>query len=110
MVTICTGASIAAWAGILNGRNATTNKIRFHNIAAERPQVNWIRKARWVVDGNIWTSSGIAAGIDTILAFIEAMYGRESAVRTATIMEYEWHEDSTDDPFALSDKVKMLAT
>jgi transcriptional regulator GlxA family with amidase domain len=105
LVTVCSGSSVAARAGILDGKKATTNKMRFQSIAAERPQVNWVRKARWVVDGNIWTSSGVSAGIDTILAFIEAMYGRESAVTTARIMEYAWHDDATNDPFALPDKV-----
>lgn len=99
VVTICTGSGVIARAGILDGRKATTNKIRFESMEALRPQVEWVRKARWVVDGNIWTSSGISAGIDVTLAFIEKHYGREVALEIAKNLEYEWHEDADRDPF-----------
>ncbi|KAK2742282.1 hypothetical protein FQN55_007951 [Onygenales sp. PD_40] len=109
LLTVCTGSYVAARAGVLDGKNATTNKMRFDGVAKETPKVNWIRRARWVVDGNIWTSSGISAGIDEMLAFVEAMYGRELALHIATEMEYQWHEDSTFDPFAESELVKKYA-
>lgn len=99
VVTICTGSAVLARTGVLDGRRATTNKIRFESTAASRPQVEWVRKARWVVDGNVWTSSGISAGIDVTLAFIQEHYGRETALETARVLEYEWHEDADRDPF-----------
>ena len=52
------------------------------------------------MDGNIWTSSGISAGIDLTTAFLEAIYGNETAMTIANTMEYERHTNSTDDPFA----------
>ena len=30
--------------------------------AATDKSINWVPRARWVVDGNIWSSSGITAG------------------------------------------------
>lgn len=99
VVTICTGSGVVARAGILDGKKATTNKIRFEFTEALRPQVNWVRQARWVVDGNIWTSSGISAGIDVTLAFIEKHYGRDLALEIAKYLEYEWHQDADRDPF-----------
>lgn len=57
-------------------------------------------KARWVVDGNVWTSSGVSAGIDATLAFIEEVYGGEEAASIADLMEYERHTDPSWDPFA----------
>ncbi|KAJ7585642.1 hypothetical protein C8J56DRAFT_1004820 [Mycena floridula] len=62
--------------GILDGRNATTNK-----------SLAWISHARRVVDRNVWTSS---------------VYGADVALAIATRngMEYERHENSTWDPFA----------
>ena len=56
--------------------------------------------ARWVVDGNIWTSSGVSAGIDCMLAFISEVYGEDVAKGIADGMEYERHTDPTWDPFA----------
>lgn len=56
--------------------------------------MEWVRKARWVVDGNIWSSSGISEGIDVMLAFIEKHYGRKMALEIERRLEYEWHEDA----------------
>lgn len=60
LITICTGAGLAAKSGVLDGRRATTNKSAWSTITAWGPNVDWIRQARWVVDGNIWTSSGVS--------------------------------------------------
>lgn len=30
--------------------------------AATNKSIQWVPRARWVVDGNIWTSSGVTAG------------------------------------------------
>jgi transcriptional regulator GlxA family with amidase domain len=60
-----------------------------------------VRNARWVVDGNIWTSSGISAGIDMIYAFIAEQYGQEIADDTADGSEYVRNTDPQSDPFAV---------
>ncbi|WEW58051.1 hypothetical protein PRK78_003518 [Emydomyces testavorans] len=99
LFTVCTGSKIAAHAGLLDGRNATTNKHAFDEIASRYTNVNWIRKARWVIDGNIWTTSGISAGIDGMLAFLEHIYGKGKANEIAVILEYVRHEDPSSDPF-----------
>ncbi|KAJ2916916.1 hypothetical protein MD484_g3487, partial [Candolleomyces efflorescens] len=98
--TICTGSGMVARTGILDGRRATTNKNAFSRIAALRPQVQWVKRARWVVDGNIWTASGVSAGLDTIFAFIQEIYGSEVASLISAFMEYEPHSDPSWDPFA----------
>ncbi|KAM5454223.1 hypothetical protein MaudCBS49596_002236 [Microsporum audouinii] len=98
--SICTGAKVLAAAGLLDGKKATTNKRRYEDTIRPYSQVQWQRSARWVVDGNIWTSSGISSGIDAMLAFIGAVYGREFALTVAKRMEYRWVEDPADDPFA----------
>ncbi|GLB41557.1 putative protein kinase activity [Lyophyllum shimeji] len=100
LVTICNGASIAARAGVLDGRKATTNKMGWETEVAKGPQVKWVAHARWVVDGNIWTSSGVSAGLDAIFAFMAAVYGQEAAEKVANVMEYERHQDPSRDPFA----------
>jgi len=58
--TICTGAGIAAQAGVLDGKHATTNKAAWGDITPLGPKVLWVSPARWVVDGNVWTSSGVS--------------------------------------------------
>lgn len=101
-VSVCTGAGVLARAGILDGKRATTNKIRWEATIALRTEVEWVRSARWVVDGNIWTSSGVSAGIDVMLALAREVYGRSVVGEVARIVEYVWDEndDGTRDPFA----------
>jgi transcriptional regulator GlxA family with amidase domain len=67
--------------------------------------VNWVPKARWVVDEQpgkipIWTSSGVTAGMDAFLAFTRKWYGDALVQRTAKIIEYEDHKDASYDPFS----------
>ncbi len=100
LITVCTGAGLAARAGVLDGKNATTNKATWASTTALGPHVNWITHARWVVAGNIWSSSGVTAGIDVLFAWMEAVYGNATATRVANSLEYERHLNSSWDPFA----------
>jgi len=100
LITVCTGAGLAARSGILDGKRATTNKAAWKITTELGPRVNWVPHARWVTDGNIWTSAGISAGIDVIFAFIKEVYGDEIATTLANNMEYERHMDASWDPFA----------
>ena len=56
--------------------------------------------ARWVEDGNIFTSSGISAGIDVTYAWVGKVYGEEVADYLAKSLEYERWTDPHKDPFA----------
>ena len=100
MLSVCTGSALLAKAGLLDGMRATTNKMAFDWVAAQGPQVQWVKKARWVQDGSFFTSSGVSAGIDMSLAVISHLLGREKAEQTAIIAEYDWHEEPDWDPFA----------
>lgn len=100
VLTVCTGSEILARTGLLDGRRATTNKRAFNEVKASHPQVNWVAKARWVVDGNIWTSSGISAGIDLAFAWISEAFGEEIAQFVADRSEYERNTDPENDRYA----------
>jgi transcriptional regulator GlxA family with amidase domain len=100
LLTVCTGAVLAARAGVLDGKRATTNKLRFEVVSSEGRNVQWVRQARWVQDGNVWTSSGVSAGIDMTLAWIGESFGEEVAKGIADGMEYVRNRDSGNDPFA----------
>ena len=99
LIAICTGVGLVSRTGVLDGKHATTNKAAWDSVTARRPQVLWTRPARWVVDGNTWTSSGVSSGIDVTLAFIAQVYGEVAAQRVADDMEYERRLDSSWDPF-----------
>lgn len=99
VLSVCTGAELLARAGILEGRQATTNKSSFNRIKQLHPTVNWIAKARWVVDGKLWISSGVAAGADMGYAFMQHLVGHEVSNTIRGIVELSVHEKN-DDEFA----------
>ena len=98
--SICTGSGLLAGAGLLDGRRATSNKKAFAWASAQGSNVDWVAEARWVEDGNIFTASGVAAGIDMALALIARLVDQATAERVAEYTEYEWHRDAHWDPFA----------
>ena len=100
VATVCTGSLLLAKTGLIDGRKATTNKRAFQLVKTNAPKVNWIAKARWVEDSKYFTSSGVSAGMDMALAVIAKSFGREKSLEIAGRAEYEWHEDSSWDPFA----------
>jgi transcriptional regulator GlxA family with amidase domain len=69
-------------------------------VMQQGPTVVWQRRARWVVDGKYYTSSGVSAGIDMALALIASLDGIEKARLVANYAEYRGSGDSDDDPFA----------
>jgi transcriptional regulator GlxA family with amidase domain len=100
VTSVCTGSGVLAAAGLLDGHRATSNKRAFSWAQSQGPKVEWVRQARWVADRDRWTSSGVAAGLDMTLALIGHLHGDELAGQVADQVEYDWHRDSTWDPFA----------
>ncbi|KAL2143295.1 hypothetical protein VTI28DRAFT_10602 [Corynascus sepedonium] len=101
-VTICTGAGIAAQAGVLDGHRATTNKAAWKDITAMGPKVKWVSPARWVEDGKVWSSSGVTSGIDLAFEFVKKKYDNGTAIANfiAGNMEHVIVSDWREDPFA----------
>ena len=66
--TVCTGSALLARTGLLDHRPATSNKLAWDWVLQQGPQVQWIRQARWVDDGDVITSSGVSAGVDMALS------------------------------------------
>ena len=102
VLTVCTGSALLAKTGLLNGRNATSNKLAFNWVCENGTDINWIKKARWVSDGKYYTSSGVSAGMDMTLGFISDIHGEKTALDISNLIEYIWNKDKDDDPFANS--------
>lgn len=100
VLTVCTGSLLLAKTGLLDGKTATTNKMAFAMVESTVPAVHWQKKARWVVDGRFYTSSGVSAGMDMAIGFIADQYSSESAEKVLKYTEYVWNEDREEDPFA----------
>ena len=108
VMSVCSGSALLAKAGLLDGRRATSNKQFFQFAEKQGPQVQWIKEARWVDDGNRVTSSGVSAGMDMALAMIARLYGEELAKKVADGTEYQWHRDPNVDPL-LNSRSKAFA-
>jgi transcriptional regulator GlxA family with amidase domain len=100
-LSVCTGAALLAKAGVLDGHKATSNKLAFKWVTEQSTKVEWIRKARWVDDGKVITSSGISAGIDMSLYVVLRLFGKETRDELAKKAEYNLSTDSTSDPFSV---------
>jgi len=100
VASVCTGSGVLAAAGLLDGHRATSNKRAFAWAREQGPAVEWIAEARWVEDGDRWTSSGVTAGIDMALALVARLKGTELAAAIADGIEHDWHSDPSWDPFA----------
>lgn len=98
--SVCTGSALLSKAGVLDGQKATTNKRAWGRVTEQGPKTHWIAQARWIVSGNIWTCSGVSAGIDGMVAFIAHVYGDDAADQVCDIIEYTRVKDSGNDPFA----------
>lgn len=98
-MSVCSGSAILAKAGLLDGLRATSNKQWFDLARMQSDKVEWVTAARWVEAGRFATSSGVSAGMDMALAVIARLFGKPKAQEIAEATEYEWHTDSTQDPF-----------
>lgn len=100
VTSVCTGSVLLAAAGLLEGHAATTNKNAFDWGRTFGHDVEWKRHARWVHDGCLWTSSGVAAGIDMAVAFVTHFFGEEIALSVTTHIELIANSDPDNDPFS----------
>lgn len=99
VLTVCTGSALLARTGLLDNKNATSNKRAFTWATTNGTKVLWNKKARWTVDGKFYTSSGVSAGMDMALGFVRDRHGIELARKVALEIEYNWMEDSDNDTF-----------
>jgi transcriptional regulator GlxA family with amidase domain len=81
--SICLGSMILAQAGLLNGRRATTHWFWVDQLNQGFPEVDVDADRIYVIDGPIWTSAGMTAGIDLALAMVERDMGQDLAHRVA---------------------------
>ncbi|MFC7398060.1 GlxA family transcriptional regulator [Chelatococcus sp. GCM10030263] len=81
--SVCTGAFYLGGAGLLDGRTATTHWQHATELAERFPAAQVVPDQIYVVDGALYTSAGVTAGIDLALKLIEDDCGRELALTVA---------------------------
>lgn len=86
LVTVCSGALLAAEAGLLDGRRATTHHHHLDDLARLAPRCTVLQDRVFVQDGEVFTSAGVTAGIDLALHLIAGHAGELVAARVAEQM------------------------
>ncbi|HEY8881207.1 MAG TPA: helix-turn-helix domain-containing protein [Roseateles sp.] len=86
LVTVCSGALLAARAGLLDGRRATTHHQHLDDLARLAPRCTVLQDRVFVQDDEVFTSAGVTAGIDLALHLIAAHAGELVAARVAEQM------------------------
>ena len=84
--SVCTGAFLLHKAGLLSGKKATTHWNSLDRLRALEDVT--VVEERFVRHGNIWSSAGVSAGTDLMLAFIADIAGEEVAGKVQFAVEY----------------------
>ena len=79
VASVCTGAFVLAEAGLLDGRRATTHWFHARALQQQFPNVHVEEDRIYLIDGAVWTSAGMSAGVDLALGMIEKDFGSEFA-------------------------------
>jgi transcriptional regulator GlxA family with amidase domain len=86
VASVCTGALILAAAGLLEGRNATTQWALAEHL--NRLGAHYQRQ-RWVQDGKFLCAAGVSAGIDMALHLAAELTDEQLAKKAQLIIEYD---------------------
>jgi transcriptional regulator GlxA family with amidase domain len=81
--SICTGAFVLGYAGLLDDRRVTTHWQDAQALAARFPKAKVEPDLIYVRDGRLITAAGVTAGIDLGLALVGQRHGAETALKVA---------------------------
>jgi transcriptional regulator GlxA family with amidase domain len=86
LVTVCAGAVLAAHAGHLAGRRATTHHHHLDELQRIEPRCDVVANRVFVLDPPVFSSAGVTTGIDLILHRIGETCGEALAAQVAQTM------------------------
>jgi transcriptional regulator GlxA family with amidase domain len=86
VASICSGAFLLGSLGLLDGRRTTTHWSAIDRLTKYLPRASVEREALFVEDGRIWSSAGVATGIDLALALVSRDLGPNIALEVARLL------------------------
>ena len=102
LVSICSGISVLAATGLLNGKKATTHWRYVGHMRRLYPKIDFQPDILYVEDDNIFTSAGSAAGIDLCLHIVRIDYGIKVANAVAKRLVVPTHREGGQQQFISS--------
>jgi transcriptional regulator GlxA family with amidase domain len=93
VLSVCTGAFVLAYAGLIDGRRATTHWGWAGELARRFPAVAVDPAALYIDEGPVMTSAGLSAGIDLSLHVIRKDFGAAAGERVARHMVAAPHRE-----------------
>ncbi|ADZ44348.1 TPA: DJ-1/PfpI family protein [Yersinia enterocolitica] len=97
LVCVCSGALLAAQAGLLDGYQCTTHHHVLERLCQQAPAAQTKENRIFVEDRGVYTSAGITAGIDLSLHLISRYCSPQTALEVAREMVVYFRR-SGDDP------------
>ncbi|MEV0248959.1 DJ-1/PfpI family protein [Nocardia sp. NPDC050712] len=86
VTSVCTGVTLLAAAGALDGHRVATHWAHADQLASEYPDITVDREPIFIRDRRVWSSAGVTAGIDLALALVEEDQGRAAALACARFL------------------------
>ncbi len=81
--SVCTGAYLLAYAGLLNDKECTTHWKYLDDFQQRFPKVKLHNDRLFVKDTNLYSSAGVSSGIDLALYLLEELHGPIFATKIA---------------------------
>lgn len=79
VIGVCSGVRVVGQAGLLDGRRFAGHWYDRRALRERHPGATHVPHRRYVVDGQVATTTGITASVPTMLALVEAIGGRDKA-------------------------------
>jgi putative intracellular protease/amidase len=95
VLTVCSGAFLAAKGGLLDGQSATTFYGMLDDLQQLAPSAKVVWDKKYVDSGKIVTTAGLSSGVEGSLYVVSKLLGMGRAQSVALNMEYNWNPDST---------------
>jgi putative intracellular protease/amidase len=93
VLSVCSGAFFLAKAGMLDNQSATTFAGLIPRLRRDAPQTSVVNDRRFVDNGRIIVSAGLASGIDAAFRVVEKLDGPGRAQQIANHLEYNWNPE-----------------
>lgn len=101
LVAVCSGSFILAAAGLLDGRRVTTHWWMGQELAERHPQIRVDTEPIYLNDEVVWTSAGITACFDLMLAIVGHDLGSLIAREVARVLVMHLRRSGNQSQFAV---------